>query len=436
MLKILNSHFSFLIYSKKITIFTRLNRLLTTLFDLPDMRNIMKSLSETMMRLPLPIKSVVITVMTLLFSHIVVYDLMSVSFFSPMEKASDFKFSDFYTIVADDRAVSELDNDIVIVPVDGYTRREMAEVIDAIDFSEPAAVGIDIAFAAPSNPDDDPLVEALASCTNLVMPVRIDHDKKGKAHLSHISYYDDIVQPSGGFAAVNIQGDAGERSTVREFVGSFTTEEGDVPSFAKALVGIVRPEAVKKLELRGAGDEYIKFASREFDTVDPEEILGNQDLVKGKIVLVGKMLNAGDLHVTPLDNFMPGLLIHAHTAATIISGDYIRTLTPFETCATAAIACFIIVWFNMWLIVNPVGPLVVRLVQIGLLYLMIVGGTMAYIKHGIDLNFSFAIMAATLGVAACDVYIGLFNKNGLCDRIARLFCKTNTKLKQPNLKRT
>ena len=83
----------------------------------------MKSLSQIMSSLPLPVKSVVITVATLLFSHVLVYDLMSVSFFSPMEKASDFRFSDFYTIVADDRAVSTLDDDIVIVPVDGLTRK-------------------------------------------------------------------------------------------------------------------------------------------------------------------------------------------------------------------------------------------------------------------------------------------------------------------------
>ena len=120
-----------------------------------------------MTQLPLPIKSAVITVMTLLFSHVVVYDLMSVSFFSPMEKASDFRFSDFYTIVADDRAVATLDSDIVLVPVDGYTRREMAEVIDAIDFSGPAAVGLDIAFAPPSNPDDDPL-KSMASITSAI----------------------------------------------------------------------------------------------------------------------------------------------------------------------------------------------------------------------------------------------------------------------------
>lgn len=382
----------------------------------------MKSLSEIMTKLPLPIKSAVITVMTLLCSHFVVYDLMEVSFFSPMEKASDFRFSDFYTIVADDRAVSILDEDIVIVPVDGYTRREMARVIDDIDFCGPAAVGLDIAFAPPSNPDDDPLAESLAACDNLVMPVRIENEN-GQAHLRHLSYYDMIVEPKGGYAAVNIQGDARQRSTVREFTGSFPTEEGEVPSLAAALVGIMRPEAADKLKERGGKDEYIRFHSRKFDTINPDEILDNPDLIKGKIVLIGKISNAGDLHVTPLDNFTPGLLIHAHTAATIISGKYIRELTPFESYALAAITCFLIVWLNMRLWESPAGPLVVRVVQIAMLYAMIVGGTMAYIHYGIDLNFAFAIMATGLGVASCDVYIGLFQKNGLCDRIGKLFRK-------------
>ena len=385
----------------------------------------MKSLSQTMSSLPLPLKAAVITIVTLLFSHVLVYDLMSVSFFSPMEKASDFRFSDFYTIVADDRAVSNLDENIVIVPVDGYTRKEMARVIDDIDYYEPAAIGLDIAFAPPSNPDDDPLAATLAECSNLVMPVRVAAEN-GALHTRHLSYYDSIVDPSGGFAAVNIQGDAKERSTVREFTRSFETMEGPVKSLPYALVCIAFPEAAKKIDERPIKDEFIQFASRNFDIIDPKEIPENPDLIKGKIVLVGKLHNAGDLHVTPLDNFTPGLFIHAHTAATIISGKYIRELTPFESYAIAAITCFLIVWLNLRFYDSPPGPFMVRIVQVAMLYLMILGGTMAYIHLNIDLNFAFAIMATTLGVAACDVYIGLFAKNGVCDRISKLFNKPNT----------
>lgn len=378
-----------------------------------------------MRRLPLALKSAIITVTVLLFSHVLVYDLMSVSFFSPMEKAADFRFSDFYTIVADDRDVAILDPDIVIVPVDGMTRREIARVIDDIDFCEPAAVGLDIAFARPSNPDDDPLAESLAECSNFVMPVRIV-DEGDTLHTEHLSYYDDIVEPSGGFAAVNIQGDLKERATVRNFSKKFDTAEGCVRSFPSALVAIARPEAARLMDQRSGTEEFIQYASRRFDIIEPDEILDDSLNIKGKIVMVGKMQNAGDLHVTPLDNFTPGLLIHAHTAATIISGDFIRELTPFESYAIAAIACFLIVWLNMKLYDDPPGPFTVRIVQAGMLYLMVVGGTMAYIHYNIDLNFSFAIMATALGVSGCDVYIGLFAKGGVFDLMGRLFRKNNT----------
>lgn len=393
----------------------------------------MKSLSQIMSSFPLPVKSVVITFATLLFSHVLVYDLLSVSFFSPMEKASDFRFSDFYTIVADDRAVSFLDDDIVIVPVDGLTRKEIAHTLDDIDFYEPAAVGLDIAFAPPSNPEEDPLAESLAGCENLVLPVRVSSDEEG-IHTEHLSYYDDIVMPKGGFAAVNIQGDAKERATVREFTRSFETLDGEVPSLPFALISIARPEAAKKFAARPKKEEFIKFASREFDIITPDEIAENPDLIKDKIVLMGKIQNAGDLHVTPLDNFTPGLKIHAQIAATMLSGEFIRELTPFESYAIAAITCFLIVWLNMRLWDSPAGPLVVRIVQMILLYAMIMGGTMAYIYLNIDLNFAFAILSTSLGVAGCDIYIGLFTKNGACDRITNLFKKLNKpSLNKPSL---
>ncbi|MDE5871884.1 MAG: hypothetical protein K2H22_08075, partial [Muribaculaceae bacterium] len=84
----------------------------------------MKRFAACMSALRPWVKAIVITVMTLAFSRIALYDLSSVSFFSPMEKAADFRFSDFYTLVADRRAVAEYEDNIVIVPVDGCDRRQ------------------------------------------------------------------------------------------------------------------------------------------------------------------------------------------------------------------------------------------------------------------------------------------------------------------------
>ena len=139
----------------------------------------MNPVSVRMSTLKPIVKATVITLLTLLFSHVAVYDLTSVSFFSPMEKASDFRFSDFYTLVANKRPVKELDDNIVIVALDGCDRAEMARAIDAIDYCGPAAVGLDIVFGPPLNPDEDTLSESLELCSNFVMPITIEEDSTG-----------------------------------------------------------------------------------------------------------------------------------------------------------------------------------------------------------------------------------------------------------------
>lgn len=358
--------------------------------------------------------------MALLFSHVVIYDLMSVSFFSPMEKAADFQFSDFYTLVANDRAIRTLDSNIVIVPVDGCNRREMARAIDDIDYCAPAAVGLDIAFSAPSEPADDPLAQSLSACAHLVMPVIASEDGTGYT-IDHVSYYDSVVQPSGGFAAVNIQGEHDARATVREFAKHFPTSDGALRSMPAALAAIAHPEAARRLEARNHDDEAICYISREFETIRPDEIIDNADRIEGKIVLVGKLQDAADLHTTPLDNFTPGLLIHAYTTATILSGDFIRRLTTVETYALAGMLCYLVVWLNLLLSATPLGSFAVRGIQMLLLYIMILSGTAAYIRFNIDLNFAYGMLTTSLGVATCDVFDGLFADNALIDRLSRYF---------------
>lgn len=369
------------------------------------------------------IKALVITLMALLFSHLVIYDLMSVSFFSPMEKASDFRFSDFYTIVANDRAVHTLDSDIVIVSVDGCNRREIARTINDIDFCAPAAVGLDIAFSAPSNPDDDPLTEALSLCANLVMPVVVT-EENGMYSISHVSWYDSVVKPSGGFAAVNIQGAEDARATVREFSAGFAVNNGKIPSLPAALAAIADPKAAVRLTTRANNDEAISYISREFDILTPEEIINNTALLKGKIVLLGKLHDIADTHVTPVDNFTPGLLIHAYTTATILSGNFTRRLTTIENYLIAALLCYLVVWLNIYLKGTPLGSFFVRGIQLLLLYLMIVIGTAAYIHYNVDLNFAYSMLTTSLGVASCDVFDGLFAPKALIDRISN-YCHKN-----------
>lgn len=377
----------------------------------------MNRVSKVMSSLKPLEKAVVITIFTLLFSHLALYDLTSISFFAPMEKAADFRFSDFYTLVANQRANKKYEKDIVIIPVDDCDRLQMAEAISDIDYCSPAAVGIDIFFAALRNPEEDPLPEALAECDNLVMPVIALADSTG-TRISHQSCYDAEVLPKGGFAAINIMGVEGERANIRDFRKNFVTPEDSVAALAPALIAIARPEAFQILWDRDKETEAIGYASRTFEIVYPDEILENKDLIKDRIVLIGKLQDRADKHITPISNYTPGLMIHAYTTATILDKEYVRELSNTENILLGAILCLLVVWINLQLMQSVMGPILVRSLQIGLLYFMILTGTQVFIHWKVDLNFSYSILTVSLGVAACEVYGAIFDRRGLIDYIS------------------
>lgn len=376
----------------------------------------MKGFRHKVISSPLWLRGIVVTILAFGISWIAVYDLMSVSFFSPMEKAADFRFSDFYMLVANDRSVKSLHPSIVVVAVDGCNRREIAAALDDIDYCMPAAVGLDISFTEPRDTTDDPLADAIASCANLVMPVIADETSSERYTIDHSSYYDRFAQQGTTFAAANIDGEEKARFTVRDFMPVFRAESGDdIPSLAYALVAKASPGIASAVGRRGGKDEALQYSSREFEIIYPEEILGNQESIEGKIVIVGKVRDAGDLHATPLDNFTPGVMIHAYAAATMLDGDFTGRLTPFENWLLAAVACYLVVLLSLKL-ADSLGDLIVRVVQLTTLYIMIIGGVLAYIRLNVDLDFSNAMLMTSLGVVASDLFNGIFADDGIIAR--------------------
>lgn len=371
-----------------------------------------------MEKLPRAVKALVVTLMALVFSHFVVYDLMSVSYFAPMEKASDFTFGDFYTMIANGRPESYLEDGVIIVPVDDCSDAGLAEVIRKVDSIGPAAVGLDICFTGVPCAEDSELAAALSACRNLVMPVYAVKEE-GKTKVFHNSYMDTIVDPSGGFAAVNIQGDPDSHSSTRKFLREIKTENGDIFTLPVALVELARPEMLDALYDQRDDELLIRYASIEVDSITPAELDEFGDIIADRIVLVGKINDHSDMHVTPLGNHTPGLLIQALTVATILSGDYTWTPNKLEQVILGAVLCYIIVLINLLLGDLTVKPLIIRFIQLLILYLMIVGGTLAFIRYNIDLNFSYPILTVTVGVAACEIYTGIFAKNGLFDLLSK-----------------
>ncbi len=83
---------------------------------------------------------------------------------------SDFTINDFYSHVADKRAVRTLDPDIVMIDIGELDRDGIADAIEMVSLCAPKAVGVDILFGEPKE-DDSRIINALRGCPNLVMAV-------------------------------------------------------------------------------------------------------------------------------------------------------------------------------------------------------------------------------------------------------------------------
>lgn len=338
-----------------------------------------------------------------------------------MEKVSDFRFSDFYMSVADDRKVRTLDSDVVIVALDGCDREGIGRAITDADYCGARAIGLDVVFGTPREGlDDSYLRNALMSVKQLVLPVVVDDET---LEVRHVSYYDSVLHDnvSPRYAAINIEGTRGMRRIVREFRGHF----GPVPSMAAALAG----------DSRSDEQHTIAFASRTFNILAPDEIIGNEALIDGKIVIMGKLNDAADQHATPLNNFMPGVLIHAYSISTLLNDASPRSLPQFVQWIVAFVCCYLVVWLNLYLNGRNIGNLIVRVVQVILLYLMILSGTWFYTRQNIDLDFGFPMLMVSLGLLAHDIVCGVLGPKIDFKRLKNktIQCLKNDKIEKPSV---
>lgn len=322
-----------------------------------------------------------------------------------MEKASDFRISDFYQIVADSRGVRLRDPRIVVVSIDSCSREGIARVIEEVDFCAPRAVGLDVFFDYPTG-DDEQLVEAVRSCDNLVLPLDLGYDpatdrfSRGKGSF----FYDRIGTAELG--AVNLAG-GNALSVIREFRPLFPGERDTVPNFVALLAREADPAAFERLLSRGNLYETIDYPSREFGVIDASEVLSCREMLRDRIVLIGTVHDRQDRHLTPADSQMPGVMIHAHALSTILRGDYLRETGDAFDWTVAFLLCFVIVLADVMLRDKNVGELAIRLLQLLLLYLVVLCGCHLFIAHRVCVNFAKPLLMVALGLLASDIWFGM-----------------------------
>ncbi|MCM1150936.1 MAG: CHASE2 domain-containing protein [Alistipes sp.] len=332
-------------------------------------------------------------------SFFMIYDLSSVSFLSPMEKAGDFIVSDFYQFVANGRNVHALEDRIVVVSIDGLSRNEITATLEAVNFCNPRAVGVDLFFNYPQ-PGDSLLLQALRKTPGLVLPCIIPAD--GNTDLPYL--YN--LFPDSFFGAVNLEIST-TQGTVRNFRPFFHTRaEGTVPNFVSLLARHTSHTAYNQLCERLLPQETIYYPNTDFNILSADEVLQNAHLIEGKTVLIGTVADPQDMYRTSIRESMPGVLIHAHALATILQGTYIDRSPVWMGWLIAFALCTLIVALNSWLVHKEVGALIVRILQFMLLYAIAWTGCQLFTSYRIDIDFTRPLLMVSLGLVAVDVWIG------------------------------
>lgn len=338
------------------------------------------------------------------------FSASTAAFFSTPEK-NDFTITDFYNIVADSRAVSHLDDNVVIINIDNSDRAEIADILQIVSLCGPKAVGLDVMFG-DEREGDSTLIEAIRRTPDLVLPLSMrPGSDPSRFNFSEGSYFmaskdgRDSLGLGVKYAAASMPSKY-EGSMVREMQVYFPTTEGDtVLSFPAVIAETVNPGAYKLLRERGKMLEYVNFHSRRFATIEPETLLENADTLTGRIVLIGALHELGDLHPTPVNSAMPGVLIHAHSLATVLDNAYMETLPRWCNMLIGFMLCFMVVYTHVT-ISNGAKGLILRLLQVALLWVIVQLGYWFFITRSLIIDFSYALLMLAFGLFACDIWNG------------------------------
>ncbi|NKI30989.1 CHASE2 domain-containing protein [Croceivirga thetidis] len=271
-----------------------------------------------------------------LFSSI----LFSISYFNPLlHSFKDFSFLDAYYQVFNSNGDKTNEN-LVLVNIEDLNREEIANLIEIINKTNPALIGVDIVFRQDGNSETTEKLKSQLSKQNVIRASILSDSLK--------SVVSDDNTTSG---YVNLT-TAEATGIIRSFVGITESKGTRQYAFAAQLVRKWNSGQIwntngleRKLKERKRIKFYGNFQS--FSHLNARTILQGKhlDKLKGKLVIVGYMgfptgnpYDVEDKHFTPLNQHplgkgipdMYGITIHANIANMLLNDDFFLELSMFE----------------------------------------------------------------------------------------------------------
>jgi adenylate cyclase len=199
-------------------------------------------------------------------------------------------------------------------PVD---RNYLARVLEALEAGQPEAIGLDILFDQPTEPEKD--LELRRVIDGAAMPVVFATTDLAASAPAERQRFRDAFLAGRRLGDVRLLPERMFDETIHSYLARGPTGR---PSFAVALAeaaGIAPPSAPFRIRWRRASEADAPFP------VYPAHLLPllPPSWLRGKIALVGSLLPGQDEHRTPLSLFSRpsyGVEVHAHALAQILDG--------------------------------------------------------------------------------------------------------------------
>lgn len=328
----------------------------------------------------------------------------SLSDLAPIDRELDFKSSDFYQLVADARSEKVLDEQIVIIPIDKLSRKDICHLIEDVTLCNPRAIGLDVFFTFPME-DDAHLLKVLQNTPGLVVAMGVSQENSDNCRVDRPYLLDSLQNSLCGIVNMNVKR---RYNVVRDFIPYYQTERGIIDHFSLALARHVDPSVAEHFlssyNKHPQSAVSIDYPSREFEVIEPDDILEHIDELEGKVIMIGALHDTQDIFVTPINDAMAGIMVHAYTLSTILGERSARVLPQWILWIFGLLICIIFIIVKMWLKRYSIENLLMRFFQILIMFAITYGGCYLYIKHHYVLELSMPLMLTALGIAALDIW--------------------------------
>lgn len=175
-----------------------------------------------------------------------------------------------------------------------------------------------------------------------------------------------------------------------------------------AVADIAEPAAAADTRRRGNPRETIDYASRQFRIIPLDEIADNVGLINNHIVLLGALTDTGDMHASPVNSYMSGLMIHAYSLSSLLDRKWLTVIPGWVDYVTAGLFSFILI---LTAVLTPTNRkwrgMILRIFQIAILMLTVVFGYFQYIDHALIFNFTNTLLMMAFGLFALDLWNGI-----------------------------